>query len=387
MLFYGLGGIFTSILNAHRVFFITALAPLFNNLLVIAAFIAYPLVSASDPLLALIILGVGTTLGVVAQFAVQIPAMLRLGFKYRPRIDLHDPALKDTIKIGIPMVVYVVGLLISFSFRNAFALQTGGNGVGTLIYAWTWFQLPHGIMAASLARALFTEMSAAFAREDISAFKHHLKSGISGTLLICIPMAGLMCALSVPLMQIFRAGAFSSEDVAYVGSILGIWIFALPFYSIQQFMFNVFSSIRHFTLFSIICTALCVLQCSLYALLSNPTVLGLTGIPITDIIYYSLALLVLTIVLRKIQGSIGLKAILSTGIRVLLATIIGSLAAGAALRFWPLGGGMLAGIASIALYGGCALLIILGLCHLFKVPEMSILSGFLRRARKRLANK
>ncbi|MDR2109195.1 MAG: murein biosynthesis integral membrane protein MurJ, partial [Coriobacteriales bacterium] len=288
MLFYGIGGVFTSILSAHRVFFITALAPLFNNLLVIASFCIYPLLLGVDPQLALTVLAVGTTLGVVAQFAVQIPAMARIGFRYRPRIDLRDPALRDTIKIGIPMIIYVAGMLVSFSFRNAFALRTGEDGVATLIYAWTWFQLPHGILAASLTRALFTEMSAAYARGDDTAFKRHLKNGISGTLLICIPMAGLMSVLSVPLMQLFRAGAFSAGDVAYVGSILSVWIFALPFYSVQQFMFKVYSSIRRSTLFSIICTALTLLQCGLYALFTRPYSLGLAGIPVADLIYYAL---------------------------------------------------------------------------------------------------
>ncbi len=41
ILFYGIGGVITGILNANRVYFITAIAPALNNVAVIIAFLAY----------------------------------------------------------------------------------------------------------------------------------------------------------------------------------------------------------------------------------------------------------------------------------------------------------------------------------------------------------
>ena len=64
ILLYGLGGIFSIILNAHRKYFLTSVAPTLNNIVVIAAFVTYSIVAPRDAQLALIILGVGTTLGV-----------------------------------------------------------------------------------------------------------------------------------------------------------------------------------------------------------------------------------------------------------------------------------------------------------------------------------
>ena len=379
MLFYGLGGVFTSLLNANRVFFLPSIAPMFNNIVVIAAFLVYPFIFSTNPELALIVLAVGTTLGVVVQFAVQIPALIRQGFKYVPRIDFKDPALLETLKTGVPMIIYVTGALISFTFRNAFSLETGDNGPSTLIYAWIWFQLPHGIIAASLSRALFTEMSHAAAKEDMVGFKRFLHQGISGTLLIIIPLAGLMCALSTPLMQVFRAGAFSADDVTYVGTILSLWVFALPCYSLQLYLFNVFASIRRFGLFSGICTVLCVLQCSLYAVLcTNPTI-ALAGVPIADFVYYLLTTVILFIVLRRLIGPFkGLESLFTAG-KALGATLVGAGAMGLLNHYLPFGTGIAAGVGAVVVYGLLGLAIILALCKLMRVPEMALLGNVFQR--------
>ena len=384
IVFYGLGGVFTCILNANRVFFLPSIAPLFNNVVVILSFIAYPMIFATNPDLALIVLAAGTTLGVVAQFAVQIPAMIKVGFRYVPRIDLKDPGLIETVKTGVPMIIYLVGTLVSFSFRNAFSLETGDNGPATLIYAWTWFQLPHGIIAVSLARALFTEMSQAVARDDMTGFKHFLHQGISGTLFLVIPLAGLMCVLSGPLMQIFRAGAFSAEDVTYVGSILSLWVVVLPFYSLQLYLFNVYASIRRFGLFAGICTALCVAQCSLYALLCTTEGIALAGVPIADFIYYLVSTIILLIVLRRLIGVFGERASGLTGVKTFAATVVGAGVAGLGNYLLPLGSGILAGIAAIIIYGVVGLLIIFGLCKLMRVPEIALIGDIARRATSRL---
>lgn len=81
MLFYGIGGVLNAILNGERIYFLPAFAPAINNIVVITSFLAYAIISPSDQMLALIILGVGTTLGVAVQAIVQIPALIKIGFK------------------------------------------------------------------------------------------------------------------------------------------------------------------------------------------------------------------------------------------------------------------------------------------------------------------
>ena len=385
ILFYGIGGVVTGMLNANRVYFLPSLAPALNNIIVIASFFAYIPLSNSNVDLALNVLAIGTSLGVVVQFVIQIPALVRGGFRYRWFIDLHDPALLEAVKIALPTFLYIVGTMISFSCRNAFSLQAGDNGPSTLIYAWTWYQLPHGVLAVSLSRALFTEMSDASAKNDIASLKHHVSSGISGTLLLMIPMAFLLGALSTPLMQLFRAGAFSMDDVRFVASILAMWAISLPFYSVSMFIYNVYASIRKFSVFAAISCGLVVVQVALYAVLCGTDALGLYGVPLADLSYYGLLCIIGMLVLRKyVGGGIKYGHMLSLSVRACIASALGAGAAYLLLGVLSsalsgIGSGMLAGLIQLCICGVVGLAVTFGLCIAFRIPEMRTITRRFKR--------
>ncbi len=390
IVFYGIGGILSGLLYANRVYFLPSIAPALNNLAVIIAMFAYVPLSSVNPDLAILVLAVGTSLGVALQFAIQIPALVKQGFVYRPTINLRDPALIEALKIAAPTFVYVVGTMVAFSCRNAFSLQAGDNGPATLLYAWTWYQLPYGVVAVSLSRALFTEMSDAVAKSDWDALRRHVKSGIANTLMLIIPMAGLMCVLSVPIMQLFRAGSFSADDVYYVASILALWVVTLPFYSILMLLYNVFASIRKFLTFALVSTVMVAVQCGLYALLCNPHLAGLAGVPIADLIYYSVCCVILCVLLRRFIGSYNLPSVLSSTLRVLVATLAGALVTAGLNAVIPGGTDMLSGLIHLAICGIVGLVLIFGLCSLLKVPEMEIVlrlaSRFTGKLKRKRAN-
>ena len=379
IVFYGIGGVITGILNANRVFFLPSLAPALNNLVCIISFFLYIPLYAIDGQLALIVLGVGTSLGVAVQFFIQIPALAKIGFKYVARINLHDPALIEAVKIALPTLLYVVGTMVSFSCRNAFSLQAGTNGPSTLTYAWTWYQLPYGVIAVSVSRALFTEMAEAVAKDDWDSMRAHTGTGISTTLLLVIPLAGLISALSVPIMSLFQAGAFSADDVAYVAGILSLWVVSLPMYSIVMYLYNVFASIRHFTVFALVSTVMVAVQCTLYGLLCNQDVLGLAGVPIADLVYYGACCVILLIILHRYIGSFGLKQIIWNVVRVLVATAIGFGITMLLNSVIPGGEGMLGGLIHLVICGIVGLVVIFGLCWAFRIPEMSAVTSLGRR--------
>lgn len=387
ILFYGIGGVVTGILNANRVYFLPALAPAFNNVATIVSFFAYVPLSSVDPMLAIIVLAVGTTVGVAVQFAIQIPALLKTGFKFSLKVNLRDPALVDALKIAAPTFIYIVGSMVSYTFRNAFSLQAGDDGPSTLAYAWIWYQLPYGVLAVSLSRTMFTEMSEAVAREDWSSLRKHVRTGIAGTLLLIIPLAGLMGALATPLMQLFQAGAFGAEDASYIGSILALWVVSLPFYSVLRYLYNVFASMRKFVAYALVSCAMIAVQCALYALLCSPGVLGLAGVPVADLVYYGGCCVIMLAVLFRRIGSFGMGSILWMSVRVLTATAIGVGVTLVVSQLLPTGSGMAAGFVQLVICGSIGLVVVFGLCALFRVPEMHVVTDLLRKVFGRLRKK
>ena len=380
IVFYGISGIVTAVLNANRVYFLPAIAPALNNLFVIVSFFAFIPLSAVDRQLAITVLGVGTTAGVAVQALIQIPALVRQGFRWRPLVRLRDPALVEALKIALPTMLYILGTLVAFSCRNAFSLQVGENGPSTLLYAWTWYQLPYGVVAVSLSRALFTEMGEAVAKDDWPALRELVRTGLSGNLLLIIPLAGVMIALAVPLMELFQAGAFGAGDVTYVSSTLAAWLYSLPFYAVLMFMYNVFAAMRKFTRFAVVSTVMVVVQCLLYFLLCRPEVIGLAGVPIADLVYYGSCSIVLVVLLRRMVGPFGLPAVFALLLRVLMATLVASIIAYLiSLLLQGVGAGMFGGFVRLVVAGGVGIVLAFALCSVQRVPEMHYVTDLVEK--------
>lgn len=383
IVFYGLGGVITGILNAHRIYGLPSLAPALNNVIVIGSFFAYIPLSHTNPDLALLVLAVGTSLGVIAQFGIQIPSLIKMGFSYVPRINLRDPALKEALRIALPTLIYIAGTLVSFSCRNAFSLAAGDEGPATLLYAWTWYQLPYGVVAVSLSTAFLTEMSAAVAQEDYSLLRYYVEKGLRGTLFLIIPLAGLMFALAHPIILIFKAGAFDAQAVTTVSTVLALWVLSLPFYAGTMYLYRVFASLRQFMTFALVTCLLCTIQIGLYKFLVELPGVGLAAIPLADLVYFAAQFNVMALILRKRIGSFGFGRLVWMSCKLVLASLIGMAVAWYLSQLLPLTQSTLGGLVTICICGLVGLVIIFGLCLLLRVPEMDMLKTIAGKLKRR----
>ena len=383
LLFYGLGGVITGILNSRRSYFLTSIAPALNNVCVIIGFFAYVPLSSTNPDLAIMVLAVLTTLGVAVQFVIQIPALRKVGFSWQRVLDFRDPALVETLNIAIPTLIFIVGNLIAFSCRNAFSLLSGDEGPSMLSYAWMWFQLPYGVVAVSLSRAMFTEQSLAVAKEDWDSLRRYVTRGLRGTLFLIIPLAGLMYGLCDPIIGVFRAGAFTADDVVRVADVLRIWVLGLPLYAVYMYMYNTFASIHRFLPFALLNCVLVVVQIVLYALLSRPETLGIIGVPLADIAYYLLGAVLSLVLLQRMVGAIELKSLLVVSAKSVVAAVVSMFAALLVSALLPFNSINTAyAILEICVGGIAGLAVFFVAAKLFRIEEMSVVNNILARFKR-----
>ena len=383
LLFYGLSGVVTGILNARRLYFLAAVAPALNNVCVIVGFFAYIPLSQVDPNLAFLVLAVLTTAGVAVQFVVQIPALRKAGFTWMPVCTLRDPALRETLKIAVPTLVFILANLVAFSCRNAFSLLVGDDGPSMLGYAWMWFQLPYGVVVVSLTRAMFTEMSAASAREDWDALRTYISKGLRGTLFLIIPLAGLMFVLSEPIIGVFRAGAFTQDDVWQVATVLRMWVVGLPMYSVYMYLYSTFASIRRFMSFALLNCGLVVVQVILYAILCSPATLGILGVPMADALYFCAGAVLAVMLIRKMVGRVDVAGMLVVAAKVLFATVVGSVLVALMFKFMPFELDTISSLIELAVLGLLGLIVILAICRFLKIEEFELVEGVIGRVLKR----
>src|SRR4029079_18658368 len=99
------------------------------------------------------VLGLGSTLGIVVQFAVLLPYLKAAGFSYRPRFDFRGTGLGHTLRLGVWTVLFVIVNQVAYTIvvRLASSGTVGGagsDGTGYTIYsnAFLLTMVPHSVI-------------------------------------------------------------------------------------------------------------------------------------------------------------------------------------------------------------------------------------------------
>lgn len=236
ILFFGLGSVFSGVLNAHRDYFWSNFAPVLNNLVVIGSFAAFYVM---DEILhvpafySVTTLAVGTTLGVFIQMACQIPALAKHGVRPRIHVDFRDPSLRKTLALGIPTLAATICAFVTASVQNAAALSVQPEtGASVVAYSRLWYTLPYALFAVPITTALYTELARDAARRDDDAVRTGVARGIAQMLFILIPFALYLIVFSQPLNMVYCVGKFDLEGVALVSEYLCWLAPALPIYGV-----------------------------------------------------------------------------------------------------------------------------------------------------------
>ncbi len=389
VLFYGAGAVIAGLLNARRQFLWPALGPVFNNLIVIVTMFVYVYLAPRDPGPANWWLAVGTTLGVLVMFAVQIPSLLKLRPSYSFKIDFSHPGLRAMGRMAIPTMIYVATNMVAISFRNAYAFAVAPEGPATLSYAWMFYQLPYGVLAVALATAIFTELSEAAGKRDLVAFRAQFSRGLRATGMLIIPMAAMLIALAEPLVTLYRAGRFTAEDIPTVTAVLQWWGAGLFFFAAFMYILKSFYSLKDTRTPMLANLALVGLHIGLYALLTTGTTrfagIGLIGIPIADGVFYGASMLVLAVLLRRKVGGYDIRGITWVTARIMAASALGGLTAWGVSVMLPDTAGQPVRAIGTVLAGGVAGLGVTWLAAtLLRVPEVELAASMLRRLVSRL---
>jgi len=243
MIFYAAGSVLTGLLNAHRRFAIPMFAPVLNNVIVMATFVLFRNLHPHElPTLQTLtgwdklLLGGGTTLGVIAMTLVLWPFVLRLkDQQYSPReFDWRNPAIKHVGRLAKFSIAYVVvnqiGLWIVFALANGVP-----GGVTAYQSAFILYQLPYGIFAVSVFTALIPELSEHHVRKDAGAFRSDLSLGLRTTLFIIVPAAAGFIALSQPIVRLLlQHGVFSSASTDLFARTFLLMSIGLAAYAVFQ---------------------------------------------------------------------------------------------------------------------------------------------------------
>ena len=225
---YGVAIVLGGVLQSHRRFVAAALAPLLSSLVVIATYLAYRSV-VDDPAAeipdvsstAVAVLGVGTTLGVLAlSLPLLIPAR-RAGIRLRPRLAFPERIGGQVRALATAGLAVVAGQQVATVIVIRLANDRGGAGtLNVYTYAQAVMLLPYAVLAVPLATAAFPAIAGAHAAEadapgGTGRAGQTLRMAWLATLVVSLFGASGLVAVAVPVGSFFSAlDAGSASDTS-----------------------------------------------------------------------------------------------------------------------------------------------------------------------------
>ena len=239
--FYGAFFLLGQVLNARDKFGPMMWAPIANNVISIAVMALYFVVWGNDDdhssaftTPQILLLGIGTTLGIVAQTVVMIPYVRKLGFRLRPRFDLKGTGLGHTFSLTKWTMGFVavnqVGLMVVN--RLATSATAGGSGAGVSVYAnahLLWI-LPHSLITVSLATAMLPNASRLAAGGNFGGVADEFTKTVRLAMVAIVPATVAFLALSGPMAGLlFGQGTGATDAVWIAWALMAFAVGLIPF--------------------------------------------------------------------------------------------------------------------------------------------------------------
>ncbi|HEU0131311.1 MAG TPA: murein biosynthesis integral membrane protein MurJ [Mycobacteriales bacterium] len=248
VLFYGAGATMGAILNARGRFGAPMAVPVLNNVVVVVALGIFVLLPGPRPpspdgmtRAQFLVLGLGTTAGIVAQTVALVPFLRRAGFRFRPR-RIDRGRLRALARLGGWVLTYVianqVGYLVIVRLATGAAVE---GGYTAYTYAFQLFSLPHAIVAVSVITALGPAISGHAVAGDLARVRTELSNGLRLIAVVLVPAAVGLVVLARPVAVAALAhGALSQEQGEFIGRVLVAFACGLLPFSAFQLLTRVF---------------------------------------------------------------------------------------------------------------------------------------------------
>jgi putative peptidoglycan lipid II flippase len=390
IVFYGLGAVMTGLLNAHRRFGVPMFAPILNNLVVIAVGLTFhALVGQQVPQVGEVttgqklLLGLGTTAGVVAMTMVQWPFLRRIGFRFHFVWNWRDRAIRKMATLSAYTVGYVVTNQLGYLLVPVLAYGVQG-GYTAYTTAFIFFQLPHGVFAVSVMTALLPPLSEYAVARDWAAFRATMARGIRLTAAVLLPAALGYLALAGPIVRLLlEHGVVTEASTSLLVPVLMVFVLGLVPFSTFQLVLRAFYALQDTrTTFRVNLVSVgvnVVVDLLLFNLL--PQRWKIPGLALGHVSSYTVgSALLLYLLSRRIGGLEGSRILgavgrmLAAGLVMVAATLL--VARGVAAAIDPgLGRDLVTVVAGVIVGAGTYLAV----ARLLRVEELALLLDVVRR--------
>lgn len=371
------GGLLMGVLNARERFLIPAIGPVVYNLGIILGGLLF------HQKWGIASMTIGAVVGAFAgNFLLPAWDLWRSDAKFRPHFDFSHPGVREIGRLMLPAILGLSLSQLTFWITPSFL---GNDGrISALKNAYDLTQAPIGVFAQASAIVLFTTISMLAARQEWERFREEVSRGIRQIFFLTIPTSALMAVLAEPLIGLlYQGGKYGPEDVHAAAAALWCYSLATFAWSAQAVLARGFYAMKDTKTPVIITTAMVFLFIGFCFLLPPllPERYGYLGLAIAASVVATMNMVVFLFALQKKAGGLNLRGIVSSALRITLASAAGSAAAyGLTLLLNRLPHeGRLMNALILLVAGGAGIVVYAVGCYLLRVPELRTVREMFQR--------
>ncbi len=272
------------VLNSHRRFFLSYVAPVVWNFSIIAALLAFGGKQPLDELAKTACWGL--VLGSFLQFAVQFPTVWKLAPDLKFGVEWASVHVRLVLSSFAVVVIGRGVVQISAYIDTVLASWLPDGAVATLTYAQTIYLLPISLFGMSVSAANLAEMSRERANQDDEETTHaklrgHLDRGLRQIAFFIVPSTAAFIFLGdIVAAAILQTGDFTADDAPLVWFTLagyGVGLLASTLGRLYSTTFYALQDMRTPLRFAIVRVALATVL-GIFGGLHLPRLLGIDAI-------------------------------------------------------------------------------------------------------------
>jgi putative peptidoglycan lipid II flippase len=229
-------------LNAKSVFGMPAMASSFFNIGSIVGGVT--LGAWIDPSFgprALVGLAIGTLLGGALQFAVQLPPLSQLGYRYAPDFRWRDQGVSAILRLMGPSVIAASTTQFNVLVNSMFASTLGDGPIFWLAIAFRLMQLPLGLFGVALGTVTLPLLSRLVVAGQMTGFRAELARAMRLMFLLTVPSSIGLMMLAEPIISVlYQHGKFDAYEAAQAGGALRFYAIGLAGYAALKVLVNAF---------------------------------------------------------------------------------------------------------------------------------------------------
>jgi putative peptidoglycan lipid II flippase len=377
----GLTGVVVGILNSYDHFTVPALSPVAWNLVILLG-LALGAEHADLKSTKLYYYAVGILVATIVQFLLPLPWLRGRDGRLQTVIDIHDPAVKRTFLLMVPVTIglglininAVIDQLFATHFLDKYKAPTA------IVSAFRLYMLPQGVFSVAVATVLFPLLSRHASRQDWDGFKRTVATGLRLITFFLVPASVAAAVLATPIVRLlYQHGAFTASQTPVVAASLAAFALGLTFNGTMLMLNRGFFSLQA----PWIPTWVAVGNLGLNALLDAVFYrFGIWGIPLSTSLVNIAGTAALLYFFRRRMGRFGLGETARTFVLVCVASAV---LAAVGWGIWylldaALGRSLPAQVVSLGLGLVLGFAAFFGLCRLLGVRELETMLR-LRHAR------